>query len=44
MEHVQTLFPIIRDNSLNTVLTQECHKFNKLLSTILQSIHDLKAA
>lgn len=44
MESVIQIFPVIRENSLNTVLTQELNKFNNLLSQILNSLKDLKAA
>lgn len=44
MDQVTQIFPVIRENSLNTVLSQELNKFNNLLSKILNSLKDLKAA
>ena len=44
MEQVMILFPVMRENSMNTVLTQELIRFNRLLSKILQTLDDLQAA
>lgn len=44
MDLVTTLFPVRRENSMNTVLTQELIRFNRLLAKILKTLHDLQAA
>ena len=44
MDEVQLRFPVIRENSMNTVLTQEAIRFNNLLNKILMTLDDLKAA
>lgn len=44
MDTVFVLFPVQRENSMNTVLTQELIRFNRLLSKILSTLEDLKAA
>ena len=44
MDQVMILFPVMRENSMNTVLTQELIRFNRLLSKILQTLDDLQAA
>ena len=44
MDQVSVLFPVIRENSMNTVLTQELIRFNRLLSRVLTTLDDLKAA
>lgn len=38
MESIQTLFPITRENSMNTVLLQEVMRFNQLHGTITKTI------
>ena len=44
MDEVQVLFPVVRENSMNTVLTHELMRFNCLLSKILTTLDDLRAA
>lgn len=44
IDTVMVLFPTRRDNSMNTVLTQEVMRFNKLYVTIIQTLDDLKKA
>lgn len=44
MDEVQVLFPVVRENSMNTVLTHELMRFNRLLSKILTTLDDLRAA
>lgn len=44
MEIVTQLFPVVRENSMNTVLTQELIRFNNLLNKILTTMEDLKLA
>ena len=44
MEIVTQIFPVIRENSMNTVLTQELIRFNNLLKKILTTMEDLKLA
>lgn len=41
MDTVTTMFPVKRENSMNTVLTQELIRFNRLLATILKTLEDL---
>mmetsp|Transcript_5462 Transcript_5462/g.6714 ORF Transcript_5462/g.6714 Transcript_5462/m.6714 type:complete len:163 (-) Transcript_5462:1214-1702(-) len=44
MDEVTVLFPVVRENSMNTVLTHELMRFNRLLSKILTTLDDLRAA
>jgi len=44
LEEVMVLFPVVRENSMNTVLTQELIRFNRLHSKILTTLAELKAA
>ena len=38
MEEVTVIFPVVRHNSMNTVLTHELIRFNRLLSQILTTL------
>lgn len=44
MDEVTVLFPVSRENSMNTVLTHELIRFNRLLSRILTTLEDLRLA
>ena len=44
MDVVTMLFPVVRENSMNTVLVQESIRFNNLLQKILTTLEDLKLA
>jgi len=44
MDSVTKLFPVIRQNSMNTVLTHELIRFNRLLERILNTLEDLRLA
>ena len=44
MDEVTVLFPVSRRNSMNTVLTHELIRFNRLLSRILTTLEDLRLA
>lgn len=44
IEEIMVIFPTRRENSMNTVLTQEMIRFNRLLHRILSTIVDLKDA
>ena len=44
MDEVTVLFPVSRENSMNTVLTHELVRFNRLLGRILTTLEDLRLA
>ena len=44
VETCLVLFPTRRENSINTVLTQEVMRFNKLYNTIIQTLENLQKA
>jgi len=44
VEIIQVVFPMKRDNSMNTVLVQEVLRFNRLLNIILKSLQDIELA
>lgn len=44
MDIVAHYFPVMRENSMNTVLSQEVLRFNNLLKKILTTLEDLKLA
>jgi dynein heavy chain len=41
---VLSKYPVVYEESMNTVLNQELTRFNRLLKTIEDSLHDLKKA
>jgi dynein heavy chain len=41
IEEIQKLFPVMYDESMNTVLIQECVRFNKLLKVIRDSLQNV---
>ncbi|ESO89348.1 hypothetical protein LOTGIDRAFT_210379 [Lottia gigantea] len=44
IKHVMKKYPVLYEQSMNTVLTQEVIRYNRLLNTIHQSLHDLLKA
>jgi dynein heavy chain len=44
VEVVRVLFPIKYEDSMNTVLIQECMRYNRLLSTVQRSLKELRRA
>ena len=44
IEAVQLLYPVVYEESMNTVLIQECIRYNKLISVILSSLPQLLKA
>jgi dynein heavy chain len=44
LEKVEVLFPVSYENSLNTVLAQECGRFNNLLSVLRSTLADVQKA
>ena len=44
IEAVQLLYPVVYEESMNTVLIQECIRYNKLISVILGSLPQLLKA
>lgn len=41
IESVSLLYPIVYDESMNTVLLQECIRYNKLIAMLLRTLPDL---
>ena len=42
MDEVHKRFPVCRQNSMNTVLTHELNRFNRLLDRILVTLENLR--
>lgn len=44
MEDINRLKPVKRENSLNTVVTQDALRYNRLISKIYSTVNNLKRA
>jgi dynein heavy chain len=44
IENVSLLYPVVYEESMNTVLLQECIRYNKLIAVLLKTIPDLLKA